>query len=78
MEGSDGTREDTKDTTMLLQIEEMMCVIQAMPIVTKLSPVGECNSHGHGYRVSLRCFAYEEYDSCGKKQASPVQVSYLV
>ncbi len=33
------------------------------------------NSHGHGYRVSLRCFSCEEYDSCGKKQESPVQVS---
>ena len=33
------------------------------------------NSHGHGYRVSLRCFSCEEYDSCGKKQEPPVQVS---
>jgi hypothetical protein len=29
--------------------------------VTKLSPVGARNSHGHGYRVSLRCPSYEEY-----------------
>ena len=54
MEGSDGTREDTEDTTMLLQIEEVMSAIGALPIVTKLSPVGARNSHGHGYRVSLR------------------------
>ena len=75
MEGSDGTREDTEDTTMLLQIEEVMSAIGALPIVTKLSPVGARNSHGHGYRVSLRCFACEEYGSCGKKQEPPVQVS---
>ena len=75
MEGIDETREDTTDTTMLLQIEEVMHAIRAMPIVTKLSSVGVRNSHGHGYRVSLRCFAYEEYVSCGKKQEPPVQVS---
>ena len=75
MEGSDGTREDTEDTTMCLQIEEVMCDIRALPIVTKLLPVGVRNSHGHGYRVSLRFFTCEEYDSCGKKQESPVQVS---
>ena len=43
MEGSDGTREDTEDTTMLLQIEEVMSAIGALPIVTKLSPVGAKN-----------------------------------
>jgi hypothetical protein len=46
MEGSDGTREDTEDTTMLLQIEEVMSAIGALPIVTKLSPVGAHNGHG--------------------------------
>ena len=59
MEESDGTREDTEDTTILLQIEEVMRAIRALPIVTKLSRVGARNSHGHGYRVSLRCSACE-------------------
>jgi hypothetical protein len=27
MDGNDGTREDTEDTTMFLQIEEVMCTI---------------------------------------------------
>ncbi len=40
LEESDGTREDTEDTVMLLQIEEVMRAIRALPIVTKLSPVG--------------------------------------
>jgi hypothetical protein len=74
MDGSDGTRKDTEDTT-LLQIEEVERVIRALPFVTKLSPVGDRNSHGHGYRVSLRCPSCEEYGSCGKKQEPPVQVS---
>ena len=55
MDGSDGTRKDTEDTTMLVQIEEVMRAIWALPFVTKLSPVGARNSHGHGYQVSLRC-----------------------
>ena len=75
MEESDGTREDTEDTTMFLQIEEVIRTIRALSIVTKLSPVGTRNSHGHGYRVSLRYFVCEEYDRCGKKQETPVQVS---
>ena len=71
MEGSDGTREDTEDTMMLLQIEEVMCAIRALTFVTKVSPVGARNSHGHGYQVSLRCPSCEEYGSCGKKQEPP-------
>jgi hypothetical protein len=39
MDGSDGTREDKEDTTMLVQIEEVMCDIRSLPFVTKLSPV---------------------------------------
>ena len=74
MDGSDGTRKDTEDTT-LVQIEELERTIRALPFVTKLSPVGARNSHGHGYQVSLRCPSCEEYGSCGKKQEPPVQVS---
>jgi hypothetical protein len=70
-----GTRKDTEDTTLLQSEEDMMRTIRALPFVTKLSPVGARNSHGHGYRVSLRCPSCEEYGSCGKKQEPPVQVS---
>jgi hypothetical protein len=55
MDGSDGTRKDTEDTT-LVQIEEVERAIRALPFVTKLSPVGARNSHGHGYRVSIPFF----------------------
>ena len=75
MDGSDGTRKDTEDTTTLVQIEEVMRAIRSLPFVTKLSPVGGRNSHGDGYRVTLRCSSCEEYGSCGKKQETPVQVS---
>jgi len=56
----DEARKDTEDTT-LVQIEEVERSIRALPFVTKLSPVGARNSHGHGYRVSLRCPSGEEY-----------------
>ncbi len=60
---------------MLVQIEEVKRAIRALPFVTKLSPVRAHNGHGAGWGVSLRCFACEEYGSCGKKQEPPVQVS---
>ena len=75
MDGSDGTRKDTEDTATLVQIEEVKRAIRALLFVTKLSPVGGRNSHGDGYRVTLRCPSGEEYGTCGKKQEPPVQVS---
>ncbi len=71
-DGNDGTRKETEDTTMLVQIELVIRVIRVMSFVTKLSLVGARISHGHGYQVSLRCSSCEEYSSCGKKQESPV------
>jgi hypothetical protein len=73
----DGTRKDTEDTTLVQSEEDMIRTIRTLSFVTKLSSVGARNSHGHGYRVSLRCPSCEEYGSCGKKQESPVQVSSL-
>ena len=63
------------DTTTFVQMEEIKRAIRALPFVTKLSPVRAHKSHGAGWGVSLRCSACEEYDSCGKKQEPPVQVS---
>ena len=68
----EGTREDT---TGSVQIEEFKRAILALPFVTKLSPVRSHNDHGDGWGVSLRCSTSEEYDSCGKKQESPVHIS---
>ncbi len=68
----DGTREDT---TASVQMEEIKRAIRALPFVTKLSPVRAHKGHGAGWGVSLTCSACEEYDSCGKKQEPPVQVS---
>ncbi len=53
-----------------VQIEGVKYDIRATPFVTKLSPVPAHNGHGVGWGLSLRCFAREEYDSCGKKQMS--------
>jgi hypothetical protein len=69
---SDGT---SGDTTTFVQMEEIKRAFRALPFVTKLSPVRAHNGHGDGWGVSLRCFSCEEYDSCGKKQESPVQIS---
>jgi hypothetical protein len=63
----DGPRKDMEDTTLVQSEEDMIRTIRALPFVTKLSPLGAQNSHGHGYRVSLRCPSCEEYCSCGKK-----------
>jgi hypothetical protein len=65
--GATEPAKDTEDTT-IVQIEEVERVIRALSFVTKLSPVGARNSHGHGYQVCLRCPSCEEYGSCGKKQ----------
>ena len=53
MDGSDGTRKDTEDTT-LVQIEELERTSRALPFVTKLSPVDVRNSHGHGYQGNVQ------------------------
>ena len=71
-EMSAGNREETTES---VQIDEIKCAITALPFVTKLSPVRAHKSHGAGWGVSLTCSACEEYDSCGKKQEPPVQVS---
>jgi hypothetical protein len=74
MDGSDETRKDTEDTAMLVQIDEVMCAIRSLSFVTKLSPVGARNSHGHGYQDSLRCSGnhdIEEYGRCGNKHEPP-------
>jgi hypothetical protein len=51
---------------MILPIEEVMSVIRALPIVTKLWPVPVRNRHGPGYQVFLRYSVCEEYGSCGR------------
>ncbi len=68
--------EVTEDTTVGVQIEEEMSVIRAMQIVTKLwVSVRKSDRDRDGCRVSLTCFSWKEYDSCGKKQEPSVQVS---
>ena len=48
MEGSDGTCEGTADTTMLVQIEEVKCVIRKLSFVTVLTPVRAVGDKGRG------------------------------
>ena len=68
-------KEDTEDTTMLVQIEEAKCDIRKLSYVTKLSPVREVNGMGPGCQVSLSCSRFQEYGSCPKKQEPAVRLS---
>ncbi len=65
MDGSDGTREDTEDTTMLVQIEEVNRTIRALPFVTKLSPVDTHKDKAVGWGVCLTCYSCPGI--CGKR-----------
>ena len=53
MDGSDGTREDTEDTTMLVLIEEVNRTIRSLPFVTKLSSVDAHKDKVAGWGVCL-------------------------
>jgi hypothetical protein len=54
MKGSDGTREDTQDTT-IVQIEEVIRDIRALPFVTKLSRVDSHKDKTAGWGATLTC-----------------------
>jgi hypothetical protein len=75
MEGSDGTCEDTEDTTTLVQNEEAKCAIRKLSYVTNLSPVRAVNGMGPGWQASLSCSRCQEYGSCPKKQQPAVRLS---
>jgi hypothetical protein len=77
MDGSDETRKDTEDTTTLVQIEEVKCDIRTLLFVSKLSPVSGRNSHGDGYRVTLRFSFSEGYLLCVSALSLIVSVSVL-
>ena len=72
MERSDGTCEDTEDSTMLVQIEEEKCDIRKMSLVTKLSLVREVKTKEQGYGDSLSVFRNREDSSVTGVQRSKV------
>ena len=49
MDGRDGTREDTQDTTRLVEIEEVKRAIRALLFVTKLTVAGRCAQRQGGW-----------------------------
>ncbi len=73
MDGRDGTREDTQDTTRLVEIKELKLAIRALLFVTKLSRVDVYKDKTSGWGVTLKCASCP--DCCGKKQEPPVQLS---
>ena len=73
MDGRDGTREDTQDTTRRVEITEVKRVIRALLFVTKLSTVDAYKDKEAGWGDTLKCASCP--DCCGKRQESPVQLS---
>jgi hypothetical protein len=73
MDGRDGTREDTQDTTRLVEIEKVKRAIWALLFVTKLSPVDAHKDKTAGWGATLKCSSCP--DCCGRRQESPVQLS---
>ena len=55
MDGRDGTREDTQDTTRLVEIEELKRAIRELLFVTKLSPVDAYKEKEAGWGATLKC-----------------------
>ena len=72
MDGRDGTREDTQDTTRLVEIEELKGAIRALLFVTKL-PVDAHKDKAAGWGATLKCASCP--GCCGKRQEAPVQLS---
>ncbi len=73
MDGRDGTREDTQDTTRFAETEEVKCAIRALLFVTKLSPVDAHKDKAAGWGATLKCASCP--GCCGKRQETPVQLS---
>ena len=67
MGGRDGTREDTQDTTRLVEIEEVKRAIRALLFVTKLSPVDAHKDKAAGWGATLKCASCP--GCCGKRLA---------
>jgi hypothetical protein len=55
MDGRDGTREDTQDTTRLVEIEEVKRAIRALLFVAKLPPVDAHEDKTAGWGATLKC-----------------------
>jgi hypothetical protein len=72
MDGRDGTREDTQDTTRLVEIEKVNRAIRALLFVTKLSPVDAHKDKATGWGATLKCSSCP--GCCGRRQEAPVQI----
>ena len=53
----------------------MVRAIEALPVVTVLSPLAASSKNKPGFRVGLRCFLCQEYGSCGQQEAGPVRIT---
>jgi len=60
---------------MDVEMVTVVRAIEALPVVTVLSPLAASSKNKPGYRVGLRCFSCQEYGSCGQQQAGPVRIT---
>jgi len=49
--------------------------IEALPVVTVLSPLYASSKNKPGYHFGLRCFSCQEYGRCGQQQVGPVRIT---
>ena len=56
-------------------MQHEMSDIEELVFVTKLSFVPAHKDKSEGFRVTLSCFFFRWYDSCGKGQEQVVQLS---
>jgi hypothetical protein len=73
MDGRDGTREYTQDTTRVVEIEELKCGIRVLLFVTKLSRAYAYKDKADWWGATLKCASCP--CCCGKRQEAPVQLS---
>ena len=58
-----GTTVEVQD--MDVEMVTVVSAIEALPVVTVLSPLAVSSKNKPGFRVMLRCFSCQEYASCG-------------
>ena len=58
---------------MDVEMVTVVRAIEALTVVTMLSPLNASNRNNPGCRLGLRCFSCEEYGACGQ-QAGPVRI----
>ena len=60
---------------MDVEMVTVVRAIEALPVVTILSPLAASSKNKPRFRVGFRCFSCQEYGSCEQQQAGPVRIT---